>query len=85
MKIVDDLKKILHVGGNADKHAEHVGRVLVLDGEDIVGHRVVEKLIEAEYTNLRVGMRKLQEKEETRGVELVPFVFEDVTTYDAAL
>ena len=81
MKFAAELKKILHLG-EANKHA---GRVLVLDGADVVGHRVVERLIEAEFVDLRVGMRTLKEKEETKGVELVPLVFEDETTYNDAL
>lgn len=78
MKLGAELKKILGIG-------KHVERVLVLDGADVVGHRVVERLIDAEIPELRVGMRTLTENEGTRGVEMVPFIWEDETTYDAAL
>ena len=77
-----DLKKFLGIGETSH---DHVGRVLVLDGTDVVGHRVVERLIDAEYGELRVGMRTVHEKEATPGVELVPFVWEDETTYSVAL
>ncbi|KAL7538713.1 hypothetical protein ACHAXR_011105 [Thalassiosira sp. AJA248-18] len=76
MKLAAELKKILHIG-------DHVGRVLVLDGADPVGHRVVEHLIDAGCPDLRVGMRTLREKEETRGIEMVPFVWENEDTYSA--
>jgi uncharacterized protein YbjT (DUF2867 family) len=79
MDIVGEIKKILHLDGMP-------GRVLVLDGLDAVGHRVVERLIDAEYTDqLRVGLRTLHDTAPSGGAELVPFVWEDETTYDAAL
>jgi len=82
MKLTAELKKILHIGEASHKHA---GRVLILDGADAVAHRVVERLIDAEHPNLRVGTRKLHEKEATTGVEMVPFVWEDEKTYTTAL
>lgn len=78
MKLGAELKKILGIG-------KHVERVLILDGADVVGHRVVERLIDADIPELRVGMRTPTENEETRGVEIVPFIWEDESTYDAAL
>lgn len=62
-----------------------VGRVLVLDGKDVVGHRVVERLIDGGYSDLRVGMRTAHGTASTPGLETVPFVWEDESTYDAAL
>ena len=82
MKLAAELKKILGIGEASNKHA---GRVLVLDGADVVGHRVVERLIAAEYGDVRVGMRSLHKIEETTGVQLVPFVWEDEDTYATAL
>lgn len=81
MKFIEDIKKLLHIGG------DHVGRVLVLDGADVVGHRVVERLIDAGYTdNLRVGMRTMRTvAEHHAGMELIPFKFEDESAYDDAL
>ena len=84
MKLKFELKKILQDG---ESPADHANRVLVLDGADVVGHRVVDRLVEAECTNLRVGFRTLpnKEEEERRGVETVRFVWEDETTYSDAL
>ncbi len=80
MKLAEEFKKLLHIGGTTP------GRVLVLDGSDAVGHRVVERLIDAEYTdNLRVGVRTLKQGGNAGGAELVLFVWEDESTYATAL
>ena len=77
MKLAADLKAMLGIGGT--------DRVLVLDGANAVGHRVVERLIDAEYPAVRVGVKTMHDKQETAGVEFVPFVWDDVDTYKDAL
>ena len=69
-----------------------VGRVFILDGNNVVGHRVVNLLIEEGETpdvTIRVGMREEQDNdkhvEKWNCVERVKFVWEDKTTYDNAL
>lgn len=79
MKLAAELKKMLGMG-------PHTEKVLVLDGDDPVGYRVVKRLVDAEFTNLRVGTTKFIERDDiTKGFVLVPFVFGDEETYTAAL
>lgn len=63
------------------------GRVLILDGADCVGGRVVDRLIESGYTDLRVGCPAVHEHRQAtpEGVECVPFVWEDEATFVDAL
>ena len=69
-----------------------VGRVFILDGNNVVGHRVVNLLIDEGETpdvTIRVGMREEEDNdkdvEKWNCVERVKFVWEDKTTYDNAL
>jgi len=71
---------------------KNIGKVLVLDGNNVVGYRVVNLLLrEGEYpgVELRVGFRRfpslgeLQEGWEC--VDKVKFVWEDEDTYADAL
>ena len=77
-KIPEEVKKILHID-------DSTGKVFVLNGACPIGHRVVERLIDKKYTDLRVGVRTLKEKETDTAIEFVPFVWEDEGTYEAAL
>lgn len=52
----------------------------------MVGHRVVESLLDAGCTNVRVGMRTVTEADQTgSSLEIVPFVWENEGTWPAAL
>ena len=79
MTIAEEVKNFLHIGG------EEVGKVFVLDGADPIGHRVVEKLIDTRYTNLRVGVKTLHEDMHSNSTEFVPFDWEKEDTYEPAL
>lgn len=64
---------------------EHVGRILILDGSDAVGHRVVKSLLDS-GVDVRVGARTpLKEQNPKDIMDIVPFVWGDETTYSAAL
>jgi hypothetical protein len=69
-----------------------VGRVLILDGDNVVGFRIVNLLLKEGETpgvELRVGFRDLPNDDEIAegwdGVERVKFVWEDKATYAHAL
>lgn len=79
MTIAEEVKNFLHLGG------EEISKVFVLDGADPVGHRVVEKLIDTGYTDLRVGVTTLHEDMHSNSTEFVPFDWEKEDTYEAAL
>ena len=78
-KFTEEVKKLLHLG------SETAGKVFVLDGADPIGHRVVERLIDSGYTDLRVGVRTTKQIITSGTTEFVPFMWEDETTYDTAL
>lgn len=78
-KLTEEVKKLLYLG------SETAGKVFVLDGADPVGHRVVERLIDSGYTDLRVGVRTTKQISTSGTTEFVPFMWEDETTYDTAL
>jgi len=88
MKLGAELKRILSVGKPSVREESpnrQAGRVLVLDGADVVGYRVVERLIDAGYADLRVGSRTMHAEKEIRAVDMVHFIWEDEDTYAAAL
>lgn len=93
MKIMnfDQLKRLTGLGsGNqsTDKQPapSKVGNVLVLDGTNVVGYRVVNRLVKGGYaSNLRVGMRDATEKLPWEGVEATKFVWENEESYSEAL
>ncbi|KAL7463684.1 hypothetical protein ACHAXS_004035 [Conticribra weissflogii] len=93
MKIInfDDLKRFTGLGSGSkstDKQPapSKVGKVLVLDGTNVVGHRVVNRLVKGGYaSNLRVGMRDATEKMQWEGVEETKFVWENEDSYAEAL
>jgi hypothetical protein len=78
------IKKVFHLGRTVG--CEHDGRILILDGSDAVGHRVVKSLVDAGVADVRVGVRTpLKEQDPTSIMERVPFVWGDESTYSAAL
>lgn len=74
--IIAELKHLVGMVGH---------KIFILDGADVVGHRVVESLLDAGCTNVRVGMRTVTEADQTTGFEIVPFVWENEGTWPAAL
>lgn len=69
-----------------------VGKVLIIDGENVVGFRIVNLLLKEGETpgvELRVGFRDLPSDDEVaegwESVERVKFVWEDESTYSDAL
>ena len=78
------IKEVFHLGRAVD--CEHVGRILILDGSDAVGHRVVKSLGDAGVADVRVGVSTpVKEQDPTSNFEVVPFVWGDESTYSAAL
>ncbi|KAL7478849.1 hypothetical protein ACHAW6_004601 [Cyclotella cf. meneghiniana] len=80
------LKATLGMGG------PQVGKVLILDGDNVVGFRIVNLLLKEGETpgvELRVGFRDLPNDDEVaegwEDVERVKFVWEDEATYAHAL
>ena len=70
---------------------ERTGRVLVIDGHDVVGYRVVDQLAIIEYPMIRVGVRNTDDfvvkrwKENEYIIEKVTFDFTDESTWTIAL
>ena len=82
-----ELKRLTGLGKNATSQA---GRVLILDGINAIGYRVVNHLVKGGYSNIRVGMRELPSDnsvmtKQWEGVERVKFLWEDEATYVDAL
>lgn len=80
------LKATLGMGG------PQVGKVLILDGDNVVGFRIVNLLLKEGETpgvELRVGFRDLPNDDEVvegwEDVDRVKFVWEDEATYAHAL
>lgn len=68
------------------------GTVLILDGDNVIGYRIVNLLLkEGQYpgVELRVGFREMHAPDELAegwdSVEKIKFVWEDESTYDDAL
>ncbi len=71
---------------------ETTGRVLVVDGHNVVGYRVVDQLAYLEYPMIRVGVRNTQDYLNTKRWDKMEYIIEKVTfdwcdesTYDIAL
>jgi uncharacterized protein YbjT (DUF2867 family) len=71
---------------------ETTGRVLVVDGHNVVGYRVVDQFAYLEYPMIRVGVRNTQDYLNTKRwdkteytIEKVTFDWCDESTYDIAL
>lgn len=69
-----------------------IGKVLILDGDNVVGFRIVNLLLkEGQFpgVDLRVGFREMLAPDELSldwdALERVKFVWEDETTYADAL
>jgi hypothetical protein len=69
-----------------------IGKVLILDGDNVIGFRIVNLLLkEGEFpgVDLRVGFREMPAPDEVAEgweyVEKIKFVWEDETTYADAL
>lgn len=69
-----------------------IGKVLILDGDNVVGFRIVNLLLkEGQFpgVDLRVGFREMLAPDELAldwdALERVKFVWEDETTYADAL
>ncbi len=70
--------KVWHLGRSSD-----VGRILVLDGTDAVGHRVSKRLMDSGVVEVRVGYKPPLKQQGSMGMEIVPFVWGDESTYSA--
>ena len=71
---------------------ETTGRILVLDGHDVIGYRVVDQLAYLDYPMIRVGVRNTQDYLNTKRwdemeytIEKVTFDWCDESTYDLPL
>ncbi|KAL7440710.1 hypothetical protein ACHAXM_007404 [Skeletonema potamos] len=70
---------------------ERTGRILIVDGHDVVGYRIVDQLVYLDYPMIRVGVRNTDDFQEKRWdqneyiIEKVTFDWDDESTYDATL
>jgi len=88
MHLLADLKKCF---GLEKTSVEQTGRVLVVDGHDVIGYRVVDQLAYVDYPMIRVGVRDTDDfqvkrwEEKEYIIERVKFDWVDESTYDIAL
>jgi len=86
---LSDLKKCFGFDGKTS--VDQTGRVLVVDGHDVVGYRVVDQLAYVDYPLIRVGVRNTDDLQVKRWeeneyiIEKVTFDWVDESTYDIAL
>ncbi len=73
-----NVAKVWHLGKASD-----LGRILVLDGSDAVGYRVTKRLMDSGVVEVRVGYKPPLKQHDSMGVEIVPFVWGDESTYSA--
>eukprot|EP00986_Skeletonema_menzelii_P005350 scaffold1924_cov140-Skeletonema_menzelii.AAC.14 len=88
LNLVEDLKKCF---GMKKTSIDQTGRILVVDGHDAIGYRVVDQLAYMDYPLIRVGVKNTDDfyvkRWEDNGyiIERVNFDFVDESTYDIAL
>jgi uncharacterized protein YbjT (DUF2867 family) len=88
LHLIEDLKKCF---GIKKTSVDKTGRILVVDGHDVVGYRVIDQLAYMDYPLIRVGVKntddfhvKLWEDNEYI-IEKATFDLFDESTYDIAL
>jgi uncharacterized protein YbjT (DUF2867 family) len=83
-----DLKKCF---GLEKTSLERTGRILIVDGHNVVGYRVVDQLAYLDYPMIRVGVRNTDDFQVKRWeqneyiIERVTFDWNDESTYNVAL
>jgi len=88
MHLLADLKKRFGFG---ESSVDQTGRILVVDGHDVVGYRVVDQLAYIDYPMIRVGVRNTDDFQVKKWedneyiIERVTFDWVDESTYDIAL
>ena len=89
LHLLEDLKKCF---GIKKTSVDQIGRILVVDGHDVVGYRVIDQLAYADYPLIRVGVKNTDDFQVTKRwedseyiIERVPFDWNDESTYDLAL